>query len=268
MPAPKKWTSKGRKGRRAGAKMPCRGLGRFPGRPVSVLAPTYTYDFHLLPQTVTMIAGSGPPTPTGPVPQLYGANSPIVASTDLVASGFANGLPNTADVGIGCYHSLRDCQQYLAYTALYDAFRIDEISVTLEWLPNVGANSTGSFVAPTFWFYPDQDDSSPPTTTGQIMGKQGLRRFVPGSSTRAVTYKFKPKLGHIVQATPIGTGLAPAPVTAGWLNCNNPDAAHFASKIFLQDMTGPDVTVNPNLLNSVRIQYSYRISFRSPIKAN
>jgi hypothetical protein len=169
---------------------------------------------------------------------------------------------------MGASHALRDCQQYLSYTSLFDAYKFDEISCTLTWLPNVAATSTTTMVAPTFWFYPDQDDATPPPTVGTIMGKQGLKCFQPGSSNRSVTYKFKPKMSYIASTPPLGTGMGPVCMPATWIDCVNPDLFHYGSKIFLQDMSGPDATLNPNMQNAVRIQWSYRISFRSPIKAN
>ncbi len=51
-----------------------------------------------------------------------------------------------------------------------------------------------------------------------------------------------------------------------WLDCTHIQALHYGTKIYLRDMSTPDNTVNPNLENGVRIEFTYRVSFKNPLR--
>jgi hypothetical protein len=172
-------------------------------------------------------------------------------------------------VGLAASHTLGDCYSNPSFTALYDQWRLDEVSCKLTWMGGVRASS--STIAPTFYFYSDFDDAVPPNALQLILGKQGVMTWSPGSDeTRSVTYKFKPRLSTTV-AVPGAEG-APGFGNVGvakpgqWIDCLQPQALHYGTKIYLRDMSTPDNTVNPNLENGVRIEFAYRISFRNPIR--
>jgi len=265
MPASKKLSirvPKARKPRAKRAQTPSHGLGVFPGRAVRTALPTYTYDFHLAPQTVLMV---GNPSPTA---SINGPSVPIQSTggVTVLTSSPASGISNMLDVSLACSHALSDCTNATSFDTLYDQYRFEEISCKLTWLGGTRSGN-GASVNPTFYFYPDFDDAVPPNGLETILAKQGVVSWDPGSDeTRSVTYKFKPRMKGLLMSLP---GLNPSNVVKpNWLDCLSPNIQHFASKIYLRDMSVPDATYNPALENAVRIEFAYRISFRNPIKAS
>ena len=258
---------KARKHRRSASKVSSGGLGPFPGRTLRTSQPIYTYDFHLQPQTLLM---TQVPPQGSPSAGLYGPSVPIVPTSGVtvIVPAPANGLSNCLDVGLACSHALGDVFSNPSWTAIYDQYRLDEVSCKLTWLG--GTRATGSTISPSFFFYNDLDDAVPPNSLPVILAKQGVMKWDPGSDeTRSVTYKYKPRLSTCVAipGDPTGTfGAAGVAKPGQWLDCLYTTPIHYGAKIYLRDMSTPDNTVNPNLENAVRIEFSYRISFRNPIR--
>lgn len=268
MPGSKKMTirvPKTKRTRKGSSKVSSGGLGPFPGRTLRTSQPIYTYDFHLQPQTLLMVQT---PPQGSPSATLYGPGVPISQTTGVVVtvSQPANGISNSLDVGLACSHALSDVFSNPSFTAIYDQYRLDEISCKLTWMGGTRTGN-GASLCPSFFFYNDLDDAVPPNALATILAKQGVMKWDPGSDgSRSVTYKFKPRLATMVSVPEQLSTAAGVAQPGQWLDCQFPTPQHYGSKIYLRDMSVPDNTVNPNLENAVRIEFSYRISFRNPLR--
>jgi len=231
----------------------------------------YNYRFKMLPQILKNDPATGSFVFAGAPAGFY----PLIPS-HLSLQGAATGFPNYFDIGLSARFRLSDLGNYSSFTSLYDAYKINRVSVTIESLSNVAAqNTTG--VLPTIWQYYDQDDYITPAAAGpgtgiaQVLGKQGVKRHQFGSSKKAsVTFSFSPTSQVVVE-----NGLSdPADsLIAGqinkkpmWLNCATPDVNHYGFKAWITDMYSPIVSAeNTAPTVALRFNWTYDISFRSPI---
>jgi len=231
----------------------------------------YNYRFKLLPQIIKNDPATGgfvvAGTPAGFFP---------LTGSHLSTNGAATGFPNYLDLGISARFRLSDIGNYATFTSMYDAYKINRISLTIESLSNVAAqNTTG--VLPTIWQYYDQDDFITPAAAGpgtgmaQVLGKQGVKRHQFGSSKKAsVTFSFSPTSSVAVED---GASDPSTTVIAGqinkkpmWLNCAAPDVNHYGYKAWITDMYSPIVAAdNTAPTVALRFNWSYDVSFRSPV---
>lgn len=229
----------------------------------------YNYTFHLQPQAILsnyVAPGStGPaviinPNP-GSTPPGIGRQLPIgavtVTTNDL-------GLTALVDWSTACTHSLNDIQEFSAYTAMYDAYKINSVTATLEYLNNSSAVN-GSGTLPTFYMYWDQDDAVYPLSIKQISGKTGRRVFTPTSSRLKTSMRYTPRTQNVVEGPASGGAVPVVAVVANksqWIDCVNPNVPHYAFKLYCQDWLA---ALAPTIYNVVRIRFSYNVSFRSPL---
>ena len=195
-----------------------------------------------------------------------GGLTPIGSGSVLSFTGTA-GMAGIADWSAACSNQLQDIANATAYFSMYDAYKINSISVNIEYLNNM-ASVNGSGVMPTMYLYWDQDDVNTPPTLGSILGKQGVRKVQFGDKARLqYTYTYKPTVSVAERIVP--TPADPTVVTAntrvmkaGWINCQQPNVTHFGFKVFCTDFLAPGTTVS----NAFRFNWTYNVSFRSPLK--
>lgn len=173
----------------------------------------------------------------------------------------ANGITGFYDVALATSFKLSDIYNYGTYTALFDAYKITSVSCNIEYLNNIsGVNTTG--LMPSLYWYWDQDDATVPISAFNIQAKQGVKR-------RRFTDKGVSTLGHPKMAgqlvTAAGGGTAGAAILkANWLDCVHNDVTHYALKMFITDLYLPGST---GVNNAFRLNWTYNVSFRSPIAA-
>lgn len=232
-------------------------------RPPSGLMTPYTFDFTLAPQIVSssLIAAGGFVLSTNQGGQL----TPIKAITQFgsaCASTLAFGS-NYSDVGFSVAHSLVDIANVNQWVAMYDAYRINYVTVIVEFL-NSASQSIAGGIQPTVFMYADQDDFAPIAVQTSLYGKQGAIQWTPTSSDMVKAFKYVPRVQTAVQsAAQGGTAQVVMKVEPGgqWLNCTDPTVLHKAFKFVATDLYCPGTQVTTGF----RIQFKYNISFRSPL---
>ena len=190
--------------------------------------------------------------------------APLLATSIGVINASTNGLTNFYDCGLSCTFRFADLKQYLVYQSMYDTYRLDSVTLDVEYLNNVSAVNTNGLM-PTIYAYWDQDDAAVPGNISAITGKQGcqIRQF--GNKSKTV-FRFhgKPNTLTAVQTGYTGGVTAPTMINQKnvWLNCADDSVPHYAFKMWITDLYLPgSATVN----QAMRFNWTYNMSFKAPI---
>jgi len=219
----------------------------------------YSYKFQLLSQVLrNQNANAG-------VMQFsnLGGQQPLASGNISVGSGSC-ALPDYYDVAIACPFQLADLTHSGNFTAMYDAYKITKVTLTLEYLNNM-ASVAGLGLMPTSYMVWDQDDAVIPPTLSSITGKQGVRVRQFGNNAKSVhSFTLRPVV-NTVMGQQGGPNLAiPSGINSKsqWIDCAYNNVTHNALKIFLTDVYLPS---NPNVNQAFRFNWTYHVSFRAPL---
>lgn len=144
---------------------------------------------------------------------------------------------------------LNDLPDYTEFTQLYDSYKFS--GVTMHYYPQQTQDDASSAANTTGLMHSviDYDDATAPTTINELMEYQNhkitpfnhqLRRF------------FKPKAASAVYTTSF-VGFENA---SGWLDCANPDIAHYGFKTGLN-------TVSSGASTGYRLFMTYYVKFKA-----
>jgi len=231
-------------------------------------AKTYTYDFHLQPQMLMLQPSGQWQFPAGP---FQGPNPLTNGSGNIAQYSSATGVATLADVALACSFKLSDCANFSAYTTMYDAYRLNSITCTIEYLNNSASVGSTGFM-PTIYSYLDQDDAVPPPSVASIVGKQGVQVRHFGNNSKVVfSRKFRPTCLEVLGNNSQTAGFALNGVRRGptWINNagSGPNVNHYGWKAILTDLYTV-VSTTPQSINGFRINWKYNVSFRSPLNSN
>jgi len=216
----------------------------------------YRFKFSLPAQILTSAGTTGmsfsTATGSGPVP-LTDAQRILYPSN--------NGLVGFYDVGMATSFKLTDLAQHTAFTGMFDAYKINKVSLNIEYLNNVSAvNTTG--LLPSVYLYWDQDDATIPSIGGlNIQAKQGVKRIQFGNKSRTtVRTSGRPKMSIAVAGSTLPE--ASMIVKSSWLNCLTDDVTHYALKMYFTDLYLPGSAA---VQQAFRFNWVYDVSFRAPL---
>lgn len=224
---------------------------------------TYNYKFHLTPQVITQALGGGGSmvlsVASGPAPIFGAPSTGIMSQTALTAS--TNGLPNFFDLGGAIPFKLSDVANYLPFTAMYDAYKINKVSLKLEYLSNVSAVN-GLGLMPTLYTYWDLDDATIPNSF-LITGRQGVKIQQFGNKSKtALGTAGRPAVTQALAT--VAAGAVPSGIgKPQWINCANADVWHYGLKFALTDIYLP--VAAGQISQAFRFQWTYDVSFRTPL---
>lgn len=220
---------------------------------------TYNYKF-MLPQQVIVSSQA-----TGGQFNVYtdgtkAVPGPVLQS-NLVTAASLTGFVHNTDVGWSSTFKLSDCENFSKYVDLYDAYKINSVTLKLEYLNNVAAAGS-SGVMPTAYLAMDQDSAVAPTNIQSVQGYQGCIRKKFGADGRTLSFKFRPYISLGTQRD-IGPTITAHSVVqkAPWLDCLQSDVPHYAIKCWMTDLYAVG---NSTGSTGFRLQWIYDISFRSP----
>lgn len=224
----------------------------------------YNYSFELAPQaifsSITTAGQVGVESNSGIVPIAPAPNGFALCSNSLNISA------SITDWAAACSFRLSDIVNAGAFQSMYDAYKINSVTVTLEYLNNMAAVN-GSGILPSFYMYWDQDDAALPTSAGQISAKQGHRKWQPTADHTKKSFTFRPQCRNTVESDGGEAATSPStnavvPMGPQWLNCQFPRIPHYGFKLYCQDWLAVGQTTSYNIL---RVHYRYNVSFRSPL---
>lgn len=175
-------------------------------------------------------------------------------------------LNYTQDVSIAAYHQINDIVNFAQFTDVYDAYRINKVTLNVEYLSNVASAASAS-VMPTLYMYWDQDDAAVPASLSSINSKMGVRRIQCGDRMKTQwTMSYKPTVAAaLLQGTTdvITDKLGAAEVRKSpWINCLFPTVKHYGVKMVIADLYAPGQN---NIANGFRFNWTYDVSFRAPL---
>jgi len=222
----------------------------------------YTYDFTLTPQIVAaspLTAGAFllAAAPSGQVP--------ITSLTGLAGSASPTNsvFTNVSDVTFATIHRLNDIANVTKFQAMYDAYRINTVTVIMEYMNSHSAGG-GLPVTPTIYYYQDMDDATNPPALGSILGKQGVQSFTPSGNQTVKAFTFRPRQAISVEDnTGAPTALIPSP--RQWTDCITSLVNHYSCKFYISDMYSPG---NASGQHAWRFTFKYNVSFRGPLACN
>lgn len=217
----------------------------------------YNYSFKLQPQSIISdLSGQQGVVIVNPA----NAVKPILPASLTLAGSSLGSLVNALDWSASAVFKLSDIANFSDFTEMYDAYKINSVTVELQYLSNSAAVN-GSGILPTFYMYWDQDDATPPPTLKNILGKQGVKKWQPSSNRLTKRFKFVPLAANVIQDAQQLSSVA-IPTKSQWIDCLAANVPHYAFKLFTQDWLTPGAT---NIVNVVRVHYTYNVSFRSPL---
>jgi len=257
---PRRRMQKKRAPRRRRARKGARKYNRVPGGRLQ-LKP-YTFNFKPEPQAIIsnlITPGSASIAPSARQLPMLNANFALRSNTLSAA------ITTVTDWGVACSFALSDLTNFQNFVNMYDAYKINYVTVKLYYLNNFASVGSSSLM-PTFYMYADQDDIVVPTSAIQIGGKQGVRKWQPTASKLTTTFKIRPVTNTTVEAVgSLSTANAVVPNTSLWLDCANASIPHFGFKMYCQDWSAQG---NTSTFNVVRVAYTYNVSFRSPLQTS
>jgi len=189
-----------------------------------------------------------------------GSVSPALIGPPVTAkSGFADFY----DFAQSFQFKLQDLKNAQFYTQIYDQWRLDSISITVQCM-STQAQIGNLTLMPTLYMATDFDDAGIVTGLDGIVGRSGYRRFQFGQKAQnAFTFTLKPKRAALMynDVTSLVGYSSPA---NGWNDCNDPQITYYGIKAWFTDVWAP----NSNTVNTAfKIDVKYNLAFRTPISA-
>lgn len=135
---------------------------------------------------------------------------------------------------------------YAAYTALFDEYKIDMVEA---WMTPPGLASAASTVRGEYSSAVDYDDANTPSTVATVSDKQNS---LTTTIDQAHYHKFVPKFAVAAYS---GT-FASYSSDTGWLDCASPNVQHYGLKAACSPTAGG--------IEYIQVVYRLTVSFRGP----
>lgn len=239
------------------------GIRLGPGRALQLK--TYNFNFHLPPQYLTGLTG----TPN-PIFAINPASSlPLLTNGQyIVSSPSTSGLSTYNDWMVATPHMLNDCQNNAAFGQIFEQYKINSVTCTIECVSANVAQQNAIGGVPTLYFFSDYDDCLVSNNITQFAGRPGVQIRQFSADRTKFTFKYAPMVGQTVQSGTLGSTVITSQVNAGtphksqWLSTLNPGVTHFSTKFAITDVSqGSGGNAYVPLF---RVIWKYNISFRQP----
>lgn len=188
----------------------------------------------------------------------------------MVQAAAQTGFNNAVDFGFACGFQLTDIANYNQFTGAYDAYRLNFVTLDIEYLNNSADVGNIAGQMPTMYSYIDQDDATPPGAIASLINKQGRKIFQFGNKSRTrTTLRFTPVLTNVVAdsgSQPFVSAVIPASTRPQWINCTDPTVPHVGLKVWMTDLN--DGIIGGTYDQAFRLNWRYNVSFRSPLNCS
>lgn len=169
---------------------------------------------------------------------------------------------NYIDVGLATAFKISDLSQWNTWQGLYDAYRIDRVDCTIDFLSNTSSVG-GQTLLPTMYIYNDQDDAVPPNQLSFVTSKQGVRKIQFANKMQtSIKHSCVPHSAQYLKGLAAPSNQYSVNKPHQWINCTSDDAAHYAMKFYITDMLA-----NSSNALAFKFNFVYHISFRGPLIA-
>jgi len=216
---------------------------------------TYNYKFQLPPQVI--VASQS----TGGIVNVFGdgTNNVPLTPAALTVNPSLTGFAGFCELAFGTSFQLSNIENYSKYVDLYDAYKINSITLKLTYLNN-NSIAGGSGLMPTCYLAWDQDSDFTPANIQAIKGIQGVRTLHFGADRTTMVFKFRPTMALVAQGSIPGSAVT----KSSWIDSVRPDVVHYAIKAWITDFYAPGISTTAN---GFRLDWTYDVSFRSPTDA-
>jgi hypothetical protein len=241
--------------KRSNTRRPRRRVNRKRKAPKSQALKVYRTIFSQLPAYVKLV---------GQQCQITGYTTGSVSTALLApsASTAKSGFSGYYDFGQAFQFKLQDLKNAQFYTQLYDQWRLDSITLTIECLSN-NAPIGGIALMPTVYMSPDYDDAGIPGLVQDVVGRPGMKMFKFGNKMKtSYTMKIKPKRAALMY-NDVVSGIGYSSPVNGWNDCNDPQITYYGIKAFYTDVLGG----GDGTYTAFKIDVKYNLAFRTPITA-
>lgn len=230
---------------------------------------SYRYKFQL--ESQALVGGQTAGNMNVPNPPGGSSSAPLFGDTTAGGARSMNILPGSVGTAPGYYDMVgavsfraTDLQKWGAFQAMYDAYKINKITLNVEFLANT-ASTVGIGLLPTLYLYWDQDDDNIPTSIAQLTSKQGvIRRQIGNKMKSNYTFSFRPTVstGLAQPGSILGATVTKAP----FINSVASTIPHYGLKFAIQDLYLPGTATAQQ--TAIRWHWTYDISFRAPLLTN
>jgi len=172
-----------------------------------------------------------------------------------------SGMNNFYDFGLGLSFQLSDLQNVAKYTALYDLYKLNYVTLKVTYMSNTSSVGGGT-VLPTMYTVIDLDDNSVPTLVQQIKGRQGYKSINVGDKMKNTMYfKIYPKVSVVNYSINPTTNNAGYMVAQGWQDCAYPSNAYYGMKMFFTDI----LLAASSSETAFKFDFKYNVSFKGAL---
>lgn len=196
---------------------------------------------------------------------LTGGVKPLTAGFIGSPVASATGIVNTYDFGVGVRFQLKDMDNWLAFSSIYDNYRLRQVQFTLEDM--TGGSLEGSYqVNPTIYAYVDHDDIVTPVSAKDITGRQGHKVWTMNNKNiTKYSINIRPKASALVRSTN-DAGVGDLQISdKGWLDCAHPDVNYYGLKLWFSDLYLGGTNAN---VAAFRIRCKYIFEFKGAMTLN
>jgi len=135
--------------------------------------------------------------------------------------------PSSSSVGGGYVFSLSELPEIGAINQLYEAYRIDK--VTLHFIPTGNPANNGQFPAPLYMAF-DQIVNTTPTALSTLLDYSGLKIVTPGTRAQ-ITFRPRPAVSSG------GSDSVLPSDRSSWISITNTSLGHYGLRYFIPSST-------------------------------
>jgi hypothetical protein len=160
-------------------------------------------------------------------------------------------VPAAADYGLGFNHTLSQLPTYGDFTALFDAYRIQHVSMKIVY----HAAPTGVSFPTVLWCF-DPDDNTAPATESVMLERQGTKIQSFSASRPIVQHSYRPTFA----AAGLTVGGVQRQIIASrsqWCDMAAVDTSYYGCKVWL---AGFNTTATPSA--SITVYFTYTLGLR------
>lgn len=241
--------------RRAGRRKPA--IRRPKSSGARLIHKTYTYKMTPNPTYITSDTNASGVVLTSAL------SAPVIGANINAPVPSKTGFAGFYDFGVSVPFSLADLANYSSFTGLYDQYKINSVTLDLQFLSN-SAQVNGFGLLPTVYAIVDEDDAVTPLLQSTVTGRQGHRIFKFGDGDRSsFKINIRPQIAVINQAT-VNPALPPTAFGRqqsinAWVDCNSPTVQYFGLKLWFTDVL---LLGNPAVNTAFKWNWTYNVSFK------
>lgn len=226
----------------------------------------YPFTCKLLPN-ILHVNGTNSVIFTVPQPGTQGgflncSGAPLSSTSIGTIQTSSTAYANYIDVGLAAAFKATDLNQWSTWRGLYDAYRIDRVDCTIDFLSNTSSVG-GSTLLPSMYIYNDQDDAVPPNQLNFVTSKQGVRKIQFANKMQtSIKHSCVPHSAGYLKGLAAPSNQYSVNKPHQWINSTSDDVAHYAMKFYITD-----ILANSANALAFKFNFTYKMSFRGPLIA-